>query len=247
MAVAPLLLVIADRCGIFNGLAPGLRIGLIALACLPTTITSGVTFTRVSGGDEALAVFNATLGSLLGVALSPLLVLAFTGLSADLDRGALLWALTLQTAVPLALGQNIRRAILRTSPVSWSGLGILSNLLLLALLWQVFSTTVASGVLRGAHLPLALLLVTVIFVGLFAIASWIAGWRWFALDRPQRIAVVISASQKSAALGVPLLTVMATARPDIGLLCLPVVLYHVLQLLVAGAMVPVWRRWAGLS
>jgi sodium/bile acid cotransporter 7 len=244
LAFAPLLAVALDRLGAFNGLDPGLRIGVIALACLPTTITSGVAFTRASGGDEALALFNATLGSLLGVVLSPALVLALAGLHADIDRRAVLLDLALQTALPMAVGQAARLLIARLCDAWRPRLAVASNLLLLTMLWYVFSTTVASGALSGHQVPVALLVVAPAYATLFAAILWSSGWAWSGLDRPGRIAAVITASQKSAALGVPLLTVLAAQRGDLGLLCLPIVLYHVLQLSVAGALASSWQRWA---
>ena len=244
LCLAPMIMILADRCGAFNALAPGLRAGLIALACLPTTISSGVAFTRASGGDEALALFNATLGSLLGVFFSPLMVLAFAHLSADLNRGAVLLDLAMQTALPIAIGQLARLAIARWCDAQRPQLAISSNLLLLTMLWYVFSTTAASGALRGTQVPVTLLVVAPSFALLFGAIFWSSGQAWFKLDRPGRIAAVITASQKSAALGVPMLSVLAAQRNDVGLLCLPIVLYHVLQLTVAGLLAPTWKRWA---
>lgn len=240
---APLLLVIADQCGALASLSPGLRIGALALACLPTTITSGVAFTRASGGDEALALFNATLGSLLGVLFSPLLVLALAGLHAELDRAAVLRDLAVQTILPLIIGQCARLAIAAWADARRKPLSIVSNILVLITLWHVFSTTAASGALRGSQVPAALLIAAPLFAILFATAWWTSARPWFGLDRAGRVAAIITASQKSAALGVPMLTVLASQRADIGLLCLPIVVYHVLQLSVAGALTASWQRW----
>ena len=50
---------------------PRLANGLVVLACLPTTIGSGVALTNAAGGSVGVALFHAVFSNLAGVALSP--------------------------------------------------------------------------------------------------------------------------------------------------------------------------------
>ena len=51
-------------------LQPALRDGMVVMGLLPTTINMCVALSRSSGGDEAVAIFNAVLpAAVLGVAL----------------------------------------------------------------------------------------------------------------------------------------------------------------------------------
>ena len=50
-------------------LSQSLRDGMLVMSALPTTVNMCVALSRSSAGDEALAIFNAVLGNLLGVSL----------------------------------------------------------------------------------------------------------------------------------------------------------------------------------
>ena len=98
---------------LLRGVLPGsLDVGILALACLPTTVSSCVVFTQTAGGNAAGAMFSSTLANGLGVLVSPLL-LSF------LLRGAqhalppsevarILVNLGLTILVPFAVGQGLR-------------------------------------------------------------------------------------------------------------------------------------------
>ena len=60
-------------------LSPPVRDGMLTLSVLPTTVNMCVALSRTAGGDEALAVFNAILGNLLGIVVTPALLLFLLG------------------------------------------------------------------------------------------------------------------------------------------------------------------------
>ncbi len=53
----------------------GVLSGLTTLSCMPPPVSSAVILTRAVGGNEAAAVFNSALGSVLGVFVTPALLL----------------------------------------------------------------------------------------------------------------------------------------------------------------------------
>jgi hypothetical protein len=57
----------------------GLMDGVVALACLPTTVNMCIVLTGSAGGATAASLFNAVLGNMLGVFVSPLLLFRFLG------------------------------------------------------------------------------------------------------------------------------------------------------------------------
>ena len=58
------------------------------------------------------------------------------------------------------------------------------------------------------------------------------------LRAKQRITVTITATHKTLALGLPLLRVVFAGRPDLGLLCTPLLIQHPLQLVMGSLLSP---------
>lgn len=120
-------------------LAPVLRDGMLVMAALPTTVNMCVALTRSSAGDEALAIFNAVLGNILGVLLTPALLLTLVGTSGALSVVETLQKLSTKVVLPLVIGQLLRPA-LNKSGVLTRRKKLLSRTSESLLLYVVFST-----------------------------------------------------------------------------------------------------------
>jgi sodium/bile acid cotransporter 7 len=217
---------------------PGpLVIGFYLLAVLPTTISSCVVFTQISGGNTAGAIFNAVTGNLAGIVISPLLLalmIGAGGLEVGLDIGAIVLNLATIVLLPFALGQA-GHWISGGRLAGWrKKVGVVNSLCVLSIVYFAFCQTFArpgSGGGAGVLLPLALLVP--VHLAILGLAE--AGSRLLRLPRADRIAAIYCAPQKTLALGLPLIAACLAAHPDwIGQASLPVIVYHPLQLFVAG-------------
>ena len=54
--------------------------GMVIASCLPITINMVLVLTSSAGGDEGAAIFNAAFGNLVGVFLTPALILMYIGM-----------------------------------------------------------------------------------------------------------------------------------------------------------------------
>jgi sodium/bile acid cotransporter 7 len=86
-------------------LTPDLADAMMICASMPITVTMVIVMTKSAGGDEAAAVFNAAFGSLAGVFVSPALILAYTGVTGDVDLLTVFYKLALRVVLPVAVGQ----------------------------------------------------------------------------------------------------------------------------------------------
>ena len=89
----------------FEVLSEDLTTGMVIAASLPMTVNMVIVLTKASGGDEACALLNASLGSLLGVFVTPALLLLYLGQSSDIDFGQVVLKLCYRVLIPIAFGQ----------------------------------------------------------------------------------------------------------------------------------------------
>lgn len=95
-----------------NALSRDLANGMAICACLPITVNMVIVLTNSAGGDEAAAVFHAAFSNLVGVFLSPLLILGYLGVSADIKLYDVFYKLALKVVLPTIIGQVLQK----TSP-----------------------------------------------------------------------------------------------------------------------------------
>ena len=217
------------------------QIGILALACLPTTVASCVVLTQTANGNVPAAVFNTVFANMAGILLSPLLLtLLLRGQGESMaaeDMLRILRALALKVLCPFILGQLCHRPL-----AAWAGrhrkkLTQASAALILLIVYFAFAGAAASPLLRKLlpELPVAAGYVAVSHVVLLLIIY--IGARLMRFDPGDRIAIVFTAPQKTLALGIPLLTAYFAENPGVlGPALVPSLIYHPWQLIVAAIM-----------
>ncbi len=239
----PLLTFVALRI-VGERFSPPLALGFVYLCALPSTISSAVALTGVAGGNVAGAVFNATLSSLLGVVLTPLWLHMLGGVAGghgDLGRAILDIARLL--VLPMVVGQACRPLLAAWAARHRARLQLTDRLLILFLVYATFCDSVVGGVWRGQGWEL-LLGVNLGSAVLFAVVSVAMAWtaRALGFGHGDGMALMFCGTQKSLAQGVTMSRVLLASHPAAGLVLLPLMIYHALQLLVGGVLAPHWAR-----
>ena len=216
-------------------LGPELRTGLFFLCALPSTVSSSVALTAAARGDVAVAVFNATLSSLLGVVLTPLWLGLVLGASGHpLPFGSVVLELVLWLVVPLLLGQAARPLLGRLALAHKARINAVDRLTILLLVYTSFCDSVKGGVWRSGAASLGIAtLASVLLLSVALGLTWLAG-RVLGFARDERIAALFCGSKKTLASGVPMARLIFGAQPGLAVILLPIMIYHPLQLLVGG-------------
>jgi sodium/bile acid cotransporter 7 len=224
------------------------RAGILFLSALPSTVSSSVALTAVARGNVSAAIFNASLSSLLGVVLTPLWMQLLLGASgASLPLGKVVLDLALFLLLPFAAGQTMRR-IAPLRELAAKHKPIISKIdrgSILLLVYTSFCDSINGGVWQRHGLTTALIACAVslaLLCVVLALTACIANAAGFA--RAERITAVFCGSKKTLAAGVPMAQLIFGAGPLAGLVILPLLAYHTLQLVVCSALA---TRWASGS
>ncbi|MFE6863337.1 bile acid:sodium symporter family protein [Nocardia sp. NPDC057668] len=226
-------------------LTEDLYTGLLFLCLVPSTVQSSIAFTSIAKGNVAGAIVSATVSNLLGVFLTPALVILLMNTTgqARVDLSSIL-DIVLQLLVPFFLGQLIRPRIKDWLARYAEPTKLVDRGSILLVVYSAFSAGMVEGIWHAMS-PwriLALLLVCCVLLALVLAATMAAG-RAAGFNREDRIVVVFCGSKKSLATGLPMATVLFAGSP-IGLIVLPLMLFHQVQLIVCAALAQRWARTA---
>lgn len=217
-------------------------LGLLFLGVLPSTVQSATAYSSLAGGNVAVSVVAAAVLNIVGVFLTaPLFSLLAGSAAAPFDLAAL-ERVMLILLLPFVLGQLAQRwagGLVREHKrlATW-----MDRLSIAIAVYVAFSGAVEQGLWqRVGALDWAVLLGLVgVFLALGFGGAWVLGGS-LRLRREDRIAFLFAGAQKSIALGAPLASVLFP--PAIaGLLLLPVLTYHLLQLVLSA---PLAARLSG--
>jgi sodium/bile acid cotransporter 7 len=227
-----------------GGMAPELRAGIVYLSVVPSTVSSSISLTAVARGNVAAAVFNATLSNLAGVLLTPLLVaLLLSTTGAARPVGPVVIDLARWLVLPLAVGQALRPLLSERAQRHKVSLGVVDRLAVLLLVYTSFCDSFAGGIWSRQG-PGALAGIILLSVALLTAATFVTRGlaRRAGLGREDQMAAVFCGSQKTIAAGVPMAKVIFGAHPALGVILLPLMIYHGLQLFAGGWLAQRWGR-----
>src|SRR5215471_6757433 len=221
-------------------LTPSLYVGLVFLCTLPSTVQASVVFTSIAGGNVAAALCAASLSSILGMVLTPLLVGLLLHAHGETSLQGL-GSIALLLLLPFLAGQ-----VLQGRTGAWMQrhrrmVGLVDRGSVLLVVYGALSAATVSG--AWSRLPPANFLVLAI-VAAALLALMLAGTafvaRRFGLSREDEIAVVFCGSKKSLVTGIAMANVLF-AGASLGLVVLPLMIFHQIQLVVCAALA---RRYA---
>ena len=221
----------------------GLKLGVFYLCALPSTVSSSVAMTAAARGNVAGAVFNATLSSLIGVVLTPLWIGAILKTTGHpIPIGPVMLDLVRWLVVPLAVGQLSRPWLGDYAKKHKARINVADRATILLLVYTSFCDSFQQGVWSGNGAS-TLLIVLAVTGGIFGAAMFVTSRlaRAFHFDRADRITAIFCGSKKTLASGVPMAKLIFGTNPALGLILLPIMIYHPLQLVICGFLA---RRWA---
>lgn len=224
-------------------IAPSLGDGMMIGSCVPITVNMVLVLTKSSKGDEASAIFNAAFGNLMGVFISPLLILLYLGQKSSVDLGNVFFKLSLRVLLPIFIGQLIHRYV--ASVVSFvkahkKKFKKVQEYCLIFIVYTVFCRTFSSEEETKTSIIDAILMI--VFQFLILSVVMIIAWMLLKVlfpDQPAlRVMGLYGCTHKSVAMGIPLINAIYEDDPNIGFYTLPLLIWHPMQLVIGTFLSP---------
>ena len=215
--------------------------GLIFLCLLPSTVQSSIAFTSIARGNVPAALCSASLSNLLGVVLTPILVSQLLPVASGGFSLQALQDIALQILLPFLVGQALR---------PWAGKWLLAHPKLtmavdrgsvLVVVYAAFSAGMVAGIWHQLSVG-GIIAILVIDLAILAIVIAITTFasRRLKFSKEDEIAIVFCGSKKSMASGIPMAVILFPGHA-VGLIVLPLMLFHQVQLFVCATLA---RRYA---
>ena len=224
-----------------------LSLGVLYLCLVPSTVQSSITFVSLARGSVGAAVVSASMSNLLGVVLTPLLVLALLGTGGSVHIGGdAVVAICVQLLLPFVLGQLLRRwvhPVLGRIP----HLALFDKTTIVLIVYAAFSQGVVEGIwsrIDGGQLSALLLSCTALLAVVLGLTSLAA--RTLGFSTADTRVVQFCGSKKSLATGLPMAAVLFAGQP-VGMIVLPLMVFHQIQLIVCSWLATRYGRAAASS
>lgn len=217
-----------------------LAIGILIVGAVPSTLTAAAVWTRRAGGNDAVALLVTVSTNLACFVVTPTWLWITAGAATQLPLDRMIARLAVLVLLPTLLAQLVRlhQPIGQWATAQKHTLGGVAQCGILTI---VFVGAIRAGLdVRHSEAQIGLagwagMLVGVVGLHIAMLAVGHAAAMAFRMPREDRIAVGFSGSQKTLMIG------LLVALQFSGLAMLPMVAYHVCQLLV-DTVVADWLR-----
>ena len=213
---------------------PDLAVGLIIVSTMPCTLASATLWTRMAGGNDALALLITVGSNSLNFLVAPLLLTLTLGRTVGLSPLGMMRDLLIVILLPVLGGQLLRlwplirrNADHRRALISLVGKGMILLLVLTGIARAARQIGNQQQAIRASDLLFSVGSVALVH-SLALFASELAG-RVARLPRPDRLALLFGGSQKTLPAG---LFVAESFFPSFALASVPILLYHAVQLII---------------
>lgn len=219
--------------------------GVLFLCFCPSTVQSSIAFTSVARGNIPAAVCSASVSNVLGIFLTPLLVVLLMqtghgGVSFDavIDIVVLL-------LLPFIAGQLLESRIgdfVRHRP----GLvGFVDNGSILLIVYTAFSASVVAGLWQQTSLAVlaAVIGICLLLLGVALVVTCCTA-RVLRFSKEDEIAIVFCGSKKSLASGAPMAALIFGTH-GLGAVVLPLIIFNQVQIMACAVIARLYAKRRG--
>ena len=215
-----------------------LWLGTFYLAALPSTVSSSVVMVSIAGGNLPAAIFNASISSIVGIFITPIwmdFMLPEAAVAFDLTTTVI--RLSFQILLPVTLGLLLHHRLIGFVNKNQLTLKNFDQAVILLIVFTAFAESFAEDMFAG-HSTVKMLVLAVLMLGFFfmMLALMYGISQGLRFSREDTITVMFCGSKKSLVQGAVMGRVMFPDPVVFGIILLPLMVYHAIQLMAGSAL-----------
>lgn len=238
----PLLVLLVLR--FFPWIDEDFKLGVSYLSALPSTVSASVVMVSIAGGNLPGAIFNASISSLLGVILTPAWVGFLSGsVEGELDFWSTLGELSLKVLLPVTLGVFSHGWLYPKLKSVLPKLRYVDQSVIMMIVFTSFADSFSQKIFSAYSISVLggiALFMLGIFVTVMILVYGLSTWLGFSIE--DRITALFCGSKKSLVHGVVIGKVIFPNPAILGLVLLPVMFYHIQQLVLGSILAGILGR-----
>ncbi|TNJ42597.1 bile acid:sodium symporter [Tamlana fucoidanivorans] len=215
-----------------------LWLAFLFLAALPSTVSSSVVMVSIAKGNIPAAIFNASISGLIGIAITPLwLDLFIPQSSGDFNLGEIYIKLIIEILLPVILGMALQRFGQKLANTYHRQLTLFDKSVILLIIYKSFSRSFEDRIFEDisiADLLLIGLFILLLFFAVYHIIGYASKALSFSIE--DRITAQFCGTKKSLVHGTVFSAILFPPTFPIGLILLPIMLYHAMQILIISVL-----------
>lgn len=211
-----------------------LWLAFLFMAALPSTVSSSVVMVSMAKGNLPAAIFNASISGIIGIVLTPLWLMPFVKHSGvEYDFTVIYLQLITEIVLPLIFGLLLRKYLGNLARRYKSQLDIFDKFIILLIIYKSFVQSFEDKVFTSVSLN-EILVMIVIVIALFYFMYFLTGWigKLLKFNHADRITNQFCGTKKSLIHGTVFSKALFGQTSMVGILLLPLMLYHALQILI---------------
>ncbi|CAM4138175.1 bile acid:sodium symporter [Gillisia limnaea] len=226
-----------------GGIQSDLWLAVFFLGVLPSTVSSSVVMVAIAKGNLPTAIFNASISGLIGILVTPLWLSLFLMKTGEFAILSIITKLLLQIVFPLLIGLLLQRFLGNLARKNSRILSLFDKSVIILIVYSSFSNSFNSNLFESIK-TMDLLKISVIVVILFFVVYGSTGYicKLLGFNLRDTITVRFAGTKKSLVHGSVMAKIIFGSTASLGLLLLPIMLYHILQLLLVAVFAERYRK-----
>ena len=215
-----------------------LWLAFLFMAALPSTVSSSVVMVSLAKGNLPGAIFNASISGIIGILLTPLWMMPFIN-QTDIvfDFSNIYLQLITEIVIPLVVGLLLRKFLGSWARKNRKKLDVFDKFIILLIIYKSFVHSFEDRIFSSIS-SLEMLSMIILVLILFFVVYYLTGWigRLLKFNHADQITNQFCGTKKSLVHGTVFSEALFGQTSLVGIMLLPLMFYHALQILTISVM-----------